>query len=543
MVYRVIYKNKKRNWVQYTLDDYDAVDKALFNAYLDRIEAEKWKQKKQWYSYLRAKGIKGLSPLRRGRLKKRYATKSDFHMDNPRDVQEVKRFSWFILQWHNKSTPQKKVSPTSQQTLEEIIDKFYPKLKNNYEKYPGSFIIPRFRAPNYVTKEDFCEGMEDWAWEALHTHTSHPAFAFHVFYFNDFSEVDNEVFDLNHSWAKIDGILPSDVVKYEIFRLLEGYITYEDFFRTIELIPSIQNYLAINITHKLPSSKHFTSILRKIGVKPLEKLFQSLVDEARSLGLIKDRIHIWDGQFHETWLKHNKERRTGLDSFFGGTYNHGGKKVGIGVYQSTLMDWNGYCTIPIYTQCVEANKNENPVLRDTVTDAYKENNPIPKILLADRGPCGIETQEHIYHFGIRPIIPVTSNFTNDVYITPNKKHRFLIRYIKDIREEDLEKIYDIRTRIEEHYSLNDMVFRSARLHCSGKEMTKIEIILLNCLGVLIPLTAYKLGRPDLMWSPSEFRFLTIDPQEIVPTLFKEIQKFRWDERHPGKIKLKSGHGR
>lgn len=74
-------------------------------------------------------------------------------------------------------------------------------------------------------------------------------------------------------------------------------------------------------------------------------------------------------------------------------------------------------------------------------------------------------------------------------------------------------------------------------------MTKIDIILLNCLGVLIPLTAYKLGRPDLMWSPSEFRFLTMDPQEIVPTLFKEIEKLRWDERHPGKFKLKSGHGR
>ena len=78
-------------------------------------------------------------------------------------------------------------------------------------------------------------------------------------------------------------------------------------------------------------------------------------------------------------------------------------------------------------------------------------------------------------------------------------------------DEILEKLYDNRTRIEEHYGLNDTVYRTGHLHGTGKEVTDIEIYLTNTLGVLTPITAYKIGQPDWMWSPTKFRSIDWHP--------------------------------
>ncbi len=137
----------------------------------------------------------------------------------------------------------------------------------------------------------------------------------------------------------------------------------KNYFRMMEMMPNVMDHLAINMTHSLPSPHHFHEILKKIGSARVQAFFNEKVNEARQLGLIRDRIHIWDGQFHENWLKDQKPRKPGLEPFYGGVYNHGGKKVGVGVQESTIMDWNGTCTIPIFTEIVPANKNDNIIAR------------------------------------------------------------------------------------------------------------------------------------------------------------------------------------
>ncbi len=94
------------------------------------------------------------------------------------------------------------------------------------------------------------------------------------------------------------------------------------------MMPNVLDYLAINITHSLPFPHHFHEILKKIGSARVQAFFNEKVNEARQLGLIRDRIYIWDGQFHETWLKDQKPRKPGLEPFYGGVYNHGGQKSG-----------------------------------------------------------------------------------------------------------------------------------------------------------------------------------------------------------------------
>jgi len=541
MPYRICYKQSDRNWTQFHLDDFCPGLKSWNERFLDQIQESKWQLKKAWYLKQKLKGVKKLLKLRRGRKSTPYPSKEVFMMDDPRDVAEVKRFKWFSPVW----TCESKCTVNSD---EESISKGFSRIKqkNSLEKWvfphfireipslPASHHIssfPRGGRPQIVEKDAFCSQMSQWAWNAVHTSSKNIGLVSHLFYLNSFDQFDDPQFLDRIGWKARERSLPSDVIKMELHRLQQGFVHYEDYFRILELSPNILDHLAINMSHSLPSSHRIHETLKKIGFSAIQSFRRHLVQEARQLGLIRDQVHIWDGQFHATWLKKERARRAGLEPFFGGVYNHGGVKVGIGVQQSTIVDWNGWCAIPIFHEVVPANENDNVLLRQAINHAYinKEIPIIPKFFLADRGPFGFSNQERIWRLGSQPVIPLPSHIKQNIRITATKHHHFYTHFAGNTSDKILEKLYDIRTRIEEHNSLNDSVYRQVRLNCTGEEIIRIQIELTNILAILTPLTAFKLGRPDWMWSPTKFRSYSIHPEKVFPKMYINLEKFRWDK--------------
>ncbi|SRR6056297_283453 len=530
--YYVEYKNKERNWGQHSLGDYCPNLDESHEKYLEALEEAKWQRKKERHRLLKEKGKK-VQPLRRGRKPLLYPRKKVYRMDDPKDVARVQRFKWFSPCW--RRSPTSPSTPQSRSPLQKRLIYFFPDLLYA-PHYPESapehglqkpLYMPHFREPRYVSKEEFCNEMASWAWGACRFPRKKVGQVSHVFYLNDFFFFDCPNFVEEIDWSATS-FLPSDLIRLELYRRLQGFETFNDYFRMLKIAPAIMDHVGIKMTHALPSTHRYTGYLKQIGVARVKDFFDSLVHEARGLGLVKDQVHLWDGQFHETWLQKDKKRKEGLPQFFGGTYNHGGSKVGVGVYQSTIVDWNGTCAIPIHCEVIPANKNENPAVRKTIQMAY-EKNPAPDYILADRGPSGEDTQDLCATIGARPVVPLRSNVKNGVRKTSNKGHRIYSKYVEHASDELLEKVYNIRTRVEEHYSLNDDVYEMRRLHGCGKELIEIEILLGNCLAVLVPLTAYKIGRPDLMWSPSSFRDQPIHPERLFPRQFRELNNFRWDD--------------
>jgi len=540
MPYRICYKKNNRNWTQYSLNDFCPGLKAWNERFLDLMQEFNWTLKKAWHLKQKAAGVKKLPSLRRGRKLIPYPTKDIYMMNEPRDIAELKRFKWFTPAWICKEKCDKSITIVDESPPAQICQ-ILPLDKWVFPHYVRSSpipnishqisAIPRLGRKITMEKDCFCSSMSNWAWGALHDTSKSTGFVSHLFYLNSFQFFDEPQFLDQIGWKTRDGGLPSDVIKMELHRLQQGFVHYDDFFRILELSPNILDHLAINMTHSLPSAHHIHEILKKIGLSRIQAFRKSLVQQARTLGLIKDQIHIWDGQFHATWLKNEKDRRLGLEPFFGGVYNHGGAKVGVGVQQSTIVDWNGYCAIPIYHEVVPANLNDNVLLRNAINHAYirKEIPKIPQFFLADRGPFGFMNQNRIWRLGIQPIIPLPAHIKQDVRITANKQHHFYKHFAGQTSDEILEILYNIRTRIEEHNSLNDSIYRQARLTCTGEELTRIEIELTNTLAVLTPLTAFKIGRPDWMWSPTKFRSYAVHPEKLFPTQYLQLQKYRWDD--------------
>ena len=376
-------------------------------------------------------------------------------MDDPQDVAEVKRFPWFCPKWNEINSTTRTVSQAGGNASPKgNLDAYvFPCFVRSLPPQDATHIVkavPRFRHISITTKEDFCSGMSESAWQAVHRDSKSSGLVCHIFYLNSFDSFDSPDVLNQLKWNPHDDGLPSDIIKFELHRILQGFITYEDYFRMMEMMPNVLDHLAINMTHSLPSPHHFHEILKKIGSAHVQAFFNEKVNEARQLGLIRDKIHIWDGQFHENWLKDRKPRKPGLEPFYGGVYNHGGKKVGVGVQESTIMDWNGTCTIPIFTEIVPANKNNNIIARGSIRHAYMSRSPqpIPEFTLTDRGPFGERCDELLWRLGIFPLIPLPETVKQGVRITANKEHHFYQQYVGQTSDEILEKLYDNRTRIE-----------------------------------------------------------------------------------------------
>ncbi len=95
------------------------------------------------------------------------------------------------------------------------------------------------------------------------------------------------------------------------------------------------------------------------------------------------------------------------------------------------MDWNGTCTIPIFTEIVPANKNDNIIARGSICHAYMSRfpQPIPEFTLTDRGPFGERCDEALWRLGILPLIVLPETIKQWVRITANKEHHFYQQYV------------------------------------------------------------------------------------------------------------------
>nr|MDO8111637.1 transposase [Candidatus Sigynarchaeota archaeon] len=523
MAIHVLYKEKYRSYCQTQLDDWLPWLHAVYHArHLEMIEW-RWELKKAHYKQLPQFIKKNHPPLRRGRKYRDYPTRSVYRMDIPYHVGEVKVFKWFSRTWHQNRQEEKPLPSKNQQTL----DRWKP-VNTLSSKKDRPIIVPRFRHVRVVDKDEFCADITNLGWLALRHYHDSPACLFYIFYLNDFTILDDETLLKSPQWREIGAYLPSDIVKYELARLMLGFTTFVDYLRMTELYSSFEDQLAIAMARHPPKADRLAKALRLIGVTRVRQMHEALKAECRALGLIKDKVWLWDGQFFEVWMKRERKKDSrNKTELFGGWYNHGGKKRGFGIVQSTIVDWSGFVPIPLTIRVYPANTNENIMFRDTFAACVKENQQAALFLDTDKGPSSYESINQVHAAGIIPVMALGDNRTKDVIKTQGKKYKFDAPSTVGIDKHALEIVYMMRTRIEEMFAAIKVVFKQARLHGTGRDFLEIEVVLVNIAIMLVALTAFKIGRPELAWRPTAFNNLRMDPEDVFPDHVKDLKKLRW----------------
>lgn len=469
--------------------------------------------------------------------------KDVFHLNNPKDRAFLIRIHWLKSSTHRKAhvilskylgwfiTLDFYFKPT---TKKEILDISKVPLASNFtdppqdkpEKILGSVKKPTFQPLPIFSKEQYCAEMPESAWAARdESHTTFIGIA-HLFYLNQpaFNLFNDPILCRQIGWSPERNYQPADVVKLLIYQLLHGYGDITHLFLHLEQIsiPQLKDHLGIPRSHDLPSSHHFAEDLRQIGLEPIKTFFYFIRDEAIGLKLVCNKVHGIDGQFYRTWLCHKNPRRSGLPQFYGGWYNHGGGKRGVGVYQIPLVDISPSCVIPLYPHIVPANRNENVAGWETIEGAKFHYSNTSDFFVADCGLCGTDMQDEAKARPSIPLIPIRENMKRNLYITPHKHRHFSKVYIAPLKGDMVDEIYDLRQAIERWHNFFDNVFNISRIHACGKDHIFQIIITAETITTMVAITALKIGRPDLVQTPSAFLSLIEEPCEIFPQSYFRI---------------------
>ena len=174
------------------------------------------------------------------------------------------------------------------------------------------------------------------------------------------------------------------------------------------------------------------------------------------------------------------------------------------LFRSVDSGWG----LPVYWDAVNASKNDNTIFQDTINQCMKSATEKPFFVIADAGPDSHLSNETVIENGVIPIIAARANSVGNILKTKKESH-FRAQYITRIYHKLLGKLYNIRTTVERKNS-NDVVgYNRSKTTTRGNEWAKIYVSISNIAALLTALTAFKVGRHDLIRAPGAFRKLNI----------------------------------
>lgn len=308
----------------------------------------------------------------------------------------------------------------------------------------------------------------------------------------------------NHDFLSFNNIL-----KLEIARCKLGYEHFNSWVTEFNQNESLRQELGIQGHYPLSMSSYMRNL--NIVSSGLNEYANQLKQECRDFNLIGDDIWIWDRRFFECNCNGIKLKETG--KFSDPDAGHYVKKTGdYSVLTGTGYTDTGFVDrswgLPTYWDAVGANKNDNTIFKNTVIEGMKSSEKRPAFILSDAGPDSHESNKLVLGYGIIPVIAARSNSIGDI-IKTDEGDCFRGEYIPREYHRILDRIYDLRTIIERKNSNEVVGYNRSEMPTRGISWAKCFVYISNITALLTGLTAYKVGRNDLIRAPGAFRRLSV----------------------------------
>ena len=153
----------------------------------------------------------------------------------------------------------------------------------------------------------------------------------------------------------------------------------------------------------------------------------------------------------------------------------------------------------MHCELFPGNKGEHSVFKETFNHFFELDLEMPKVILADAGPYSVAILRWLFEMGIVPLINSRKSVKKQNVIQLTKNFFLNINFIpSEWTKEDLIKMMNIRTEIERQFSRNIVVYYARWANVRGLEMVSKHRYLILILDLLKILTAYKVGRLDLI---------------------------------------------
>ena len=262
--------------------------------------------------------------------------------------------------------------------------------------------------------------------------------------------------------------------------------------------------------------------MRALPLDALKRYFFTLLNEAYDLKIAKNRILIWDGQFVHTNSSDNPPKKGEYSDPDAGFCKHDKRIYGVGYKVSTIYAYCGTRMVPVYCELFPGNQDEYSVFRETFTHYFALGYELPFVILADSGPYCLEILKWLFEMGIVPLINARKNIKTHNIVKVSKYYyvnRDFVPSSWTIAE--IRLLMNVRTAIERQFSHIVVVYHARRSNVRGLDMVSKHRYLVLILDLLKILTAYKVGRPDMI---GKTRIFTTSRGVDFYSFFPEVAK-------------------
>ena len=424
-----------------------------------------------------------------------------YDMNVPKDYRVARRkFRWIWIHptWGKHIKKTTNIIPKSQKRIQDFI-KWVPKKQGHY-----IYRFPRVKIPRFEDYGKYTISKMEWD---MHRYLKgFDGFFENLFEFNDFSYFQDLQGTLEDDGTSFKNMFIEDVIAYELLRINLGFKNYKG----IEKMSRFMRFPPlVGVTHDpkfFPNAADLSYVLTKIPSEALFQFFQLLVKECVDCGIIVPRVLIWDGQFIRSNCNNNKKKgEINYNDPDAGYCRHNGIKKGVGydpgiLYAHCFNRW-----FPVYFKMFAGNRNDILAFRETMTGFFQTPKYEWQIVIADSGPYSLQNMRNMQNRGLIPIIRARKHLKTHPIRQLKKEFYFNTDFIPEGWSDELFlKIYSFRPMIEQANSYNNTYYNASRMNTRGMEAAIRNRSLIYILELLKALTAYKLGRPDLIMQPTAF---------------------------------------
>jgi len=190
------------------------------------------------------------------------------------------------------------------------------------------------------------------------------------------------------------------------------------------------------------------------------------------------------------------------------------------------------------------NRNDVLAFRETMAGFFQTTKYEWQIVIADSGPYSLQNMKNIQHRGLIPVIRARKNLKTHPIRELKKGFYFNTNFIpKEWSDELFLKIYSFRPMIEQGNSYNNTYYNTYRMNTWGLEAASKTRSLIYILELLKALTAYKLGRIDLIMKPTAFESSRhLNFRLMLPYMARDSGYLYFNSKEVLRRRIKAHHG-
>jgi hypothetical protein len=432
-----------------------------------------------------------------------------FRMWIPRDYNAVrKKYQMIITVRKYKKTAAIKVKyPKSNQIM---LHSFFSPLNGLKLSKPPYF--NRFRAINKTSFDDFAQKkISKCEWDILQSLPKFVGFFNHIVEFNDFSFFDDLQHNLEAEGLSFKTMFIHDVIIFELIRRQIGFRDYTG-------LEKLKGFLSVNPFAKVltdssffPTAADVSYVMTQIPAQSLMTFFHTLVREAIKLKIIYPKILLGDGQFFRSNCNNNfKDKEAKKAKRYNdpeaGYCRHNGVMKGVGYDPWCFYAFMGFDRVlPVHFKMYPGNRNDNPAFRDTFQELQQLSLGEWSIVIVDSGAYSKKSLDFCIKNKTIPLIRARKNLKTHNTKELKKGYWFNADYFPpDWSDDDVLAIYGIRPMVEKALAPNNTYYNASRMNTRGIENATKHRVLYYILDLLRAITAFKVGRPDLICKSRAF---------------------------------------